>query len=85
MSQNTPQVFKNITPEHFARLQEKARGAGIALDGNTGQASKFGVEVAWNYVPESQELTLHCLETPFFVKPEDVAARLDALVRQSQA
>ncbi len=85
MGQGTPQVFTGITPLHYARLTEKAKGAGIDLGGNAGSATKFGVEVAWKYVPETQELTLHTLETPFFVKPEDVDARIRAMVKESIA
>ena len=83
MSQTAPQVFSNITPEQFSSLTAKAHAAGIDLAGNTGTASKFGVEVSWNYVPETRQLTLLCLHTPFFVKPENVNAKIRALVKET--
>lgn len=83
MAAGAPQVFTGVTPEQYARLVEKARGAGIELYGNTGTASKFGVEIAWNYVPATQELTLQCLNTPFFMNAADVDARIQKLVRES--
>lgn len=83
MGQSPPQVFSGITPENYATLMQKAQTAGIALSGNSGTASKFGVEVAWNYSPETQELTIQCLHTPFFVKPEDVNARIQALMKET--
>ncbi len=83
MGQTEPQVFRGITPEQYANLIARAQAAGIELSGNSGTATKFGVEVAWNYAPETQQLTLHCLRTPFFVKPEDVNAKLQALVKES--
>ena len=83
MEQSPPQVFSGITAEQFEKLTAKAQAAGIELSGNSGTASKFGVEVAWNYAPETLELTLHCLRTPFFVKPEEVNARIQALVKES--
>ena len=85
MSQTAPLVFSGVTPGHYAKLIEKARAAGVELVGNSGTASKFGVEVAWNYAPETQELAFHCLSTPFFVKPEDVDAKIEALVKESLA
>jgi hypothetical protein len=85
MSEPAPQVFSGITPDHYAQLTQKARDAGIELAGNSGTASKFGVEVAYTYTPESQQLTLHCLKTPFFVSLADVEAKLQALVEQSLA
>ncbi len=83
MAQGEPQVFSGITPAQFSTLTAKAHAAGIQLNGNSGSASKYGVEIAWNYAPESQQLTLHCLHTPFFVKPEDVNTKIQALVKES--
>ena len=83
MSQSEPQVFTGIAPAQYATLMQKAQAAGFSLSGNSGTASKFGVEVAWNYSPEARELTLHCLRTPFFLSGEEVNARLKALVTEA--
>jgi hypothetical protein len=83
MATSAPQVFKGVTPDQYSRLVEKARGAGIDLNGNSGTASKFGVEVAWNYSPANEELTLQCLRAPFFMSRADVDARMEKLVRES--
>jgi hypothetical protein len=83
MGHSAPQVFSGISPEQYAKLTVKAKAAGIDLGGNSGTATKFGVEMFWNYAPEAQELTLQCLRTPFFVKPEEVYAKLQALVKES--
>jgi hypothetical protein len=81
--QSAPQVFSGITPENYATLIQKAQSAGLNLASNSGTAAKFGVEVAWNYSPETQQLTIQCLGTPFFVKPEQVNAKIQALVKES--
>jgi hypothetical protein len=75
-----PQAFSNITPEHYAAIVQKASAAGIDLTGNSGIASNFGVEVQWNYSPESRELTLQVLTTPFFLSAESVEKRIKAVV-----
>jgi hypothetical protein len=85
MEQNEPQVFSGITPEQFAKLTEKAKDAGMDIQGNSGTATEFGVEVAWNYAPEAQHLTLHCLKTPFFISTAQVNARIQALVKESKS
>jgi hypothetical protein len=82
---SAPNVFQGVTPEKYALLVEKARGAGIEMEGNTGSAAKFGVEVAWNYSPETQELSLQCLRTPFFLSAADVDAKIQSLVNQAMA
>jgi hypothetical protein len=83
MTQSAPQVFTGITPEQFARLGQKAAASGIALNGNSGSATKFGVKVGWNYSPEEQKLVLECLETPFFMSSDEVNAKLQAMVKMS--
>lgn len=83
MGQAAAKIFSGIAPEHYAKLTAKAQAAGIDLSGNSGTATKFGVEIAWEYSPEARQLTLHCLRTPFFVKPEDVYSRVEALVKES--
>ena len=85
MAPPAPQVFTGVTPEQYARLAERARGAGIDLDGNNGTASKFGVEVRWNYEPENQRLTIQVLKTPFFLNAADVDGRIQTLVQESLA
>jgi hypothetical protein len=84
MEQNEAQVFSGITPEQYAKLKEKAREADMDIAGNNGTASQFGVEVAWNYVPATQQLTLRCLKTPFFIGVAEVNAKIRALVNESR-
>ncbi len=83
MAPSAPQVFTGITPERYARLITKAKTAGIDITGYSGTASKFGVEISWNYSPETQELTLQTLKHPFFMSASDVDAKVKSLVNDS--
>lgn len=83
MRASAPQVFHGVTRERYTLMIEKVRSAGIPMEGNSGSAAKFGVEVAWNYSPETQELSIQCLRTPFFLKAGDVDAKIRTLVQQS--
>jgi hypothetical protein len=85
MSTPSPQLFHNISPAQFALLQQKAGAAGIPISGNSGSASKMGVEVAWNYSPDSGQLSLHCLKTPFFISANDVDKKIRDLVTETLA
>jgi len=85
MTQSAPQVFQGIEPGQYAKLIEKAKTAGIDLAGNSGTASRYGVEVTWNYEPDSHELQIHCLKTPFFLSVADVHAKIRALVESATA
>lgn len=53
------------------------------MNGNNGRASRMGVEVEWNYSEEKCELTLTCLQTPFFMSAHDVDTKLHALVNET--
>ena len=57
----------------------------MCIRDSSGTASKYGVEVAWNYSSGTQELTFQCLRTPFFMKAEDVDAKIKSLVKGSLA
>lgn len=83
MAENKSQIFSGITPAQFAVLVEKVKTAGMEISGNSGRASKMGVEVAWNYSPDTQQLELTCLHAPFFLSVEDVNARLRNAVNQA--
>jgi hypothetical protein len=76
-------IFEGVTAAQFAVLAAKAQAAGIAFEGNRGRAMKFGAEVAWDYQPETGQLTLQCLQAPFFLSPQAVLAQIDAMVRES--
>ncbi len=85
MGISAPQIFKGVSPEQYSQLVARAKGAGIDLNGTSGTASKFGVEIAWNYSEDARELTLQCVKTPFFVKAADVDAKIRTLVTESLA
>jgi hypothetical protein len=72
-----------VTPEGYEILTAKARRAGIPLSGNSGSAALFGIEVCWNYLAETQELTVQCLRTPFFMKQGEVESKIRSLVEQT--
>jgi hypothetical protein len=83
MAQNPPRTFSGITPDQYAQLIVKTKASGLELSGNNGTASKLGVEVQWNYSPDSQQLTVQCLRTPMFVSAATVYGRIQALVEES--
>jgi hypothetical protein len=78
-----PQVFSDISPERYAILIQKASAAGINITGNSGIASNFGVEVQWDYSPESRKLSFQVLTTPFFISAESVDKRIRAVVEET--
>ena len=82
---NAPQLFNNISPAQFSLLQQKAGSAGIPISGNSGSASKMGVEVEWDYSPDSGQLSIHCLKTPFFISADDVDKKIRDLITETLA
>jgi hypothetical protein len=45
----------------------------------------MGVEVAWNYSPDAQQLSIQCLKTPFFISAADVNQKIHGLVTETLA
>ena len=85
MENHPPLIFNGIKSDQYAKLAEKARAAGIDINGNNGTASKYGVQVAWSYAPEDERLTFQCLKTSFFVSAADVESKIRALVHETIA
>lgn len=85
MAPAPPQVFDHIMPDQYARLMKMASAAGFNLAGNSGTASQFGVEICWNYSPDTLELSIQCLSAPFFLSAEAVDAKIKGLVEGAVA
>jgi hypothetical protein len=83
VGQSAPQIFSPVTLAQYETLIQRAQAAGIALTGDSGTASRFGVEVTWNYSAETQKLEIQCLSTPFFVKAADVDAKIRSVVTEA--
>ena len=67
-----------ITPEQYAKLQTEAQNAGVPVVGDSGSASKYGVQVQWNYA--DPELHIQVLHVPFFMSADTVEAKIVTLV-----
>ncbi len=83
MPPTAPLVFTPVTPAQYETLLQKASDAGLALEGNAGTASRFGVEVTWEYLPESSRLTIQCLSAPFFMNADTVNKKICSLVQET--
>jgi hypothetical protein len=77
--------FSTASTQSNTQHWPKRRATGIEISGNDGTASKYGVQVAWNYAPSDQQLTFQCLKTPFFVSAADVETKIRALVAETLA
>ena len=85
MAESKSQIFAGVTPGQWAKLMQKANAAGIEMSGNSGRASRMGVEVAWSYSEPLQELELTCVRAPFFMSADDVNAKLRTMVNETLA
>ncbi len=75
------QTFNGITQDRFDCLVKKAGAAtGIAMSGNSGQASASGITVAWTFDPIAQTLDIQCTSAPFFVPCGTINSKIHELV-----
>jgi hypothetical protein len=81
MGKCAAQLFEDISPEHFACLVDRAKAAGIQINGNAGTTSpQDGVSVSWAYDPEAQTLSIQCLSLPFLLSCGSANAEIHSLV-----
>lgn len=79
-----PQIFDAVSASAWSCLQNAvAEKLGIAVAGDSGQASKMGVTIGWNYDPAAQRLALTCLGKPFIVSCDYVNEQIAQAVSGS--
>ena len=64
------QGFSGVTSEHFGMFLAKAEELGIpglAGKGNSGEASRAGVTIRWEFKPETNTLTVQCTDSPMLL------------------
>ncbi len=83
MGQCEAQVFTGITAGLFAKLSEKARVAGIPIEGASGEATRMGIHFSWKYEEAEGKLTIQCIHVPFFVSCNDVNQRVAGVMRET--
>jgi hypothetical protein len=81
MVKRVTQVFGDISPEHFACLVDRAKVAGMKIDGNSGTIPpRNGVSVAWEDDPLARALSIQCLSLPFLVSCGAANSQIHSLV-----
>ena len=78
------QGFSGVTSEHFSMFIEKAGQMGIpglAGQGNSGQASRSGVTIRWNFNPETKTLSVQCTDSPMLLP----CALINSKIREAVA
>jgi hypothetical protein len=79
-----PQTFDAVSPSAWSCLRNAVgEKLGIAVSGDSGQASKMGVTIGWSYDPAAQRLTLTCLDKPFIVSCDYVNDQIAQAVNGS--
>ena len=75
-------TYPNVTPERFAAIQESAeKSLGFPITGDSGQASKSGITVNWNYNRQTGDLVLQCPHHPLLVLGSLIIDKFDQLVQ----
>ena len=86
MSISPKLTFRGITRAILARLRKKASMRGIHIVRSTGEATKDGIQIQWNYDATLELLEVECLHVPFWIDSgrinkelrQEIEATLDA-------
>ncbi len=77
------QGFSGVTSEHFASFAAKAESLGMpGLNGhqNSGQATKSGVTIRWDFNPADGTLKVQCTESPMLLPCALINAKIKEAV-----
>jgi hypothetical protein len=74
------QVFSDVTQAIFDCLAAKAQAADIPIRGNSGQSSKSGATVSWNFDPSNSRLSIRIQKLPFFISCASANNEISSLV-----
>jgi hypothetical protein len=74
------QSFTNVTASVWNCLVQQAQSYGITISGNSGEASKDGFTLTWNYDPTAQTLQLQCTDKPWWAPCSTVNGKIHDLV-----
>jgi hypothetical protein len=80
MSACAKQEFQGISPNVWTCIVAKAASFGITISGNSGEASKDGFTVTWNYDPNAQTLQLQCTDSPWWAPCSTINGKIHDLV-----
>jgi hypothetical protein len=80
MSACASQTFDNVTPAAWSCLVQKAASYGITISSPTGQASKDGFTLSWNYSSAAQTLSIQCLDSPWWAPCSKINGQIHDLV-----
>jgi hypothetical protein len=70
----------NIAPDRFARLEVTVTGKGLEMKGNSGEVKKFGADVDYDYMPETQTLMFLVKHGPHLENFDKFCAELESWV-----
>jgi hypothetical protein len=80
MSACATQGFDNVSQSVFNCLVQMAGSYGITISGNSGEASKDGFTVRWDYDPTAQTLQLQCTDSPWWAPCSTINGKIHDLV-----
>ena len=74
------QTFTQIEPAQFDCLKKKAAAAGIAINGDSGLATRDGITIRWDYDRAEKKLEVQCTDAPFWVSCNAVSSQMADLI-----
>jgi hypothetical protein len=76
MSSGSRLTFRGITRGVFRQLKKTAARHGIPVCSHSGEATKDGISIQWNYDPDTESLEVACIRAPFWIDMAQVNRKL---------
>lgn len=79
-------VFPSVTSEQWKAIKDKVLSeAGVVMAGDSGSASAKGITIGWDYVEQTQQLTVTLINRQWFdPSPETIEQKISDVVKGCQ-
>ena len=80
MSACASQGFDGITSTVWTCIVQQVASYGITISGNSGEQTKDGFTVRWDYDPNAQTLQIQCMDSPWWAPCSTINGKIHELV-----
>jgi hypothetical protein len=84
MHNKEPLIYQKVTAEHFAALEKLAQSHNLSVVGNSGRTQKDGYDVEWNFVEDTETLTIKVIQSPWYMPERVIEEHFDSWVAEAK-
>jgi hypothetical protein len=73
--------YNGVTQDIWEKMKAKVHAElGITIDSDSGKQTEKGFTIAWNYNPTNHNLSLQCVDSPWYAPCSVINSKINELV-----